>query len=336
MDKVKVGIVGIGWWSDVLAAVLQGSPHLRLTACFSRSPEKTRAFAEKFGCEPVGSLNELVSGEKVEGVILTTPNSQHRAGVATAAAAGKHVFVEKPIANDLQDAYAIVDACRQAGVILSVGHSYRRHGGLRKLAAMIKQGELGRISLAQAIFSKDRGLHLKPGDWRSRAAEMPGGCLMQIGIHHIDNLIYLLGNVSEVSGMFARLETAGEIADVAAILMRFADGAIGHVAVDYISADKFSLTLHGTNALATFDLTQGLTLLRRGQNTAEQVAFEPVDYLRAELEEFATCVRGHRQPEVDGMAAIQPLSVVLAAIESAASGRTLTLEFPKAAPVMSR
>jgi predicted dehydrogenase len=336
MDKVKVGIVGIGWWSDVLATALQGSPYLCLTACFSRSAEKTRAFADKFGCEPVGSLNELLSGEKVEGVILTTPNSQHRAGVEAAAAAGKHLFVEKPIANDLQDAYAIVDACRRTGVILSVGHSYRRHGGLRKLAEMIKQGELGRISLAQAIFSKDHGLHLKPSDWRSRTAEMPGGCLMQIGIHHIDNLIYLLGNVSEVSGMSARLETVGEIADVAAILMRFVNGAIGHVAADYISANTFSLTVYGTTALATFDLNQGLTLLRRGQNRAEKVAFEPIDYLRAELEEFAVCIRECRQPEVDGLAAIQPLSVVLAAIESATTGRIIALELPKAASVISR
>jgi predicted dehydrogenase len=323
MDAVKVGVVGMGWWSDVLATAMQGSPYLRLTACFSRSAEKTRAFAQKFGCEPAGSLAELLT--KVEGVILTTPNSQHRAGVETAAAAGKHIFVEKPIANDLPDAHAIIDACRRADVILSVGHSYRRHGGLRKLAELIKDNELGRISLAQAAFSKDRGLLLKPGDWRSRAEEMPGGCLMQIGIHHIDNLIYLLGSVSAVSGLFARLETAGEIADVAAIQMRFANGAMAQVGVDYISADKFSLTLHGTKALATFDLNQGLTLLRRGQNKPESVAFEPVDYLRTELEEFALCIRECSQPEVDGVAALQSLSVVLAAIEAAATGRTVAL-----------
>ncbi|MGA2991838.1 MAG: Gfo/Idh/MocA family oxidoreductase [Candidatus Korobacteraceae bacterium] len=117
MDKLKVAIVGIGWWSDVLATVLEKSPHLALTACYSRSPQKVAAFARKFGCEPAGSLRELVSREDVEGVILTTPNSQHREGVEAAAAAGKHVFVEKPIANDLVDAYAIVEACRRAGVI---------------------------------------------------------------------------------------------------------------------------------------------------------------------------------------------------------------------------
>lgn len=155
---------------------------------------------------------------------------------------------------------------------------------------------------------------------------MPGGCLMQIGIHHIDNLIYLLGNVSEVSGMFAHLETAGAIPDVAAILMRFANGAIGHVGADYISADKFSLTVHGTSAHATFDLIRGLTLFRRGQAEEERLEFVPVDYLRAELEEFAFCIRQHCQPEVDGLTAIQPLSVVLAAIKSASTGRTIALE----------
>jgi predicted dehydrogenase len=326
LDKMKVGIVGIGWWSDVLATALQDSPHLRLTACYSRNPEKVRAFARKFGCEPMGSLHELVSCQNVEGVILTTPNSQHRQGAEAAAAAGKHVFVEKPIANDLADAHAIVDACRRTGVVLSVGHSYRRHGAVRKLAEMIRQGELGRISLAQAVYSKDRGMYLKAGDWRTQEGEMPGGCLMQIGIHQIDNLIYLLGSVTEVSAMLAHLQTAGDIADVSAVLMRFASGAIGHVAADYISAEKFALTVHGTEALATCDLAHGLSVLRRGQEMAEQVVFAPVDYLRAELEEFAFCVRQGRQPEVDGPEAIRSLSVVLAAIESAAGGRTIAIK----------
>ena len=117
---------------------------------------------------------------------------------------------------------------------------------------MIDGDEMGRVSLAEGVFSNDNGLKLKSGLWRSDPVELPGGCLMQIGIHQIDNLLYLLGPVSDVSGYFNRLETGPEIEDVTAVLMRFKSGAIGYVAADYISPRRFTLALHGTKANAFF------------------------------------------------------------------------------------
>ena len=101
----------------------------------------------------------------------------------------------------------MIGVCETAGVQLAVGHSYRRHGALRHLRQMIDGDEMGRVSLAEGVFSNDNGLKLKSGLWRSDPVELPGGCLMQIGIHQIDNLLYLLGPVSDVSGYFNRLET---------------------------------------------------------------------------------------------------------------------------------
>ena len=231
---MRVGIVGIGWWSDVLAGVVARSNKLELRAGYTRSPEKNAKFAAEFGCEAMASYEAMLALDDLDGVILTTPNSAHRAGTEAAAAAGKHVFVEKPVSNSVADGRAMISACEDAGVVLAVGHSYRRNGALRHLRHMIDSGELGRVSLAEGVFSNDNGLKLKPGAWRTDPAEIPGGCLMQIGIHQIDNLLYLLGDASEVTAYFNRLETEPEIEDVTALLMQFTSGAVSYVAADYI------------------------------------------------------------------------------------------------------
>lgn len=326
MRKVTVGIVGIGWWSDVLAAVIQKSDVLELRACFTRSREKAVGFAAKFGCEAVASYEAMLALEDLDGVILTTPNSAHRSGAEAAAQAGKHVFVEKPISNTLEDGWAMIAACEAAGVVLAVGHSYRRHGALRHLRQLIDDGELGRVSLAEGVFSNDNGLRLKPGLWRSDPVEIPGGCLMQIGIHQIDNLLYLLGPVSEVSAYFARLETEPDVEDVTTVLMRFGSGAIGYVAADYISARRFTLALHGTKANAFFDLDSDMLQLQRvGEPEPLRIAYKPMDHLSAELEDFANAIRGVSGPEVDGHKAMIPLAIVLAAGRSSSAGRSVAL-----------
>ena len=142
--------------------------------------------------------------------------------------------------------HAMIAACEAAGVALAVGHSYRRHGALRHLCRLVDEGELGRVSLAEGVFTNDNGLKLKAGLCPSDTVEIPGGYLMQIGIHQIDNLLYLLGPASDVTAYFNRLETEPEVEDVTAVLLRFASGAIGYVAAYYISPRRFTLTLHGT------------------------------------------------------------------------------------------
>ena len=326
MEKLKVGIVGIGWWSDVLAGVIEKSESLELRAGFSRTPGKRLAFAERFHCEAAQSYEAMLAIEDLDGVILTTPNSAHREGAEAAARAGKHVFVEKPISNTLEDGRAMIAAAEAAGVVLAVGHSYRRHGALRHLRRLIDEGELGRVSLAEGVFSNDIGLALEAGVWRSDPAEIPGGCLMQIGIHQIDNLLYLLGPVIDVSAYFARLETKPDVEDVTALLMRFASGAIGYVAADYISPRRFTLVLHGTKANAFFDMdNDGLRLQRTGEAKPLPEDYERRDHLSAEMEDFAAAMRGHGPPEIDGDKAMVPLAIVLAAARSSEQGRSVAL-----------
>jgi len=334
MTKAKLGVIGIGWWSDVLASSIAGSERAEVVAAYTRDAGKRAAFARRFGCLAAESLPSLLHMPELDGVIITVPNSAHRAVALAAAAAGKHIFLEKPIANELEDGAAIIAACEQAGVVLSVGHGYRRHAALRHMRALIDDGTMGRISFAEAIFAKGRGLGLKdPGDWRFRKSEMPGGCFLQIGIHQVDNVLYLMGAARSVFGTFCRLETAAEIEDLASVLITFESGAIATVSANYITADRFRLSLYGTNAIATFDLVEGLLLQRRGEGSGSRLAIEPNDYLRAEIEEFAACISDGRPPEVGGREAMAALKIVRAAIDSAAKGRPVLLgDDPRSLP----
>src|SRR5260370_15645438 len=123
---LRVGCIGMGWWSDVLADASGRSGKLKITACYTRSPDKRAAFAAKYGCRPAESYEAMLADPAIEAIVNTTPNDAHLATTGAAAAAGKHVFLDKPIAHTVSDGRAITEACRKAGVVLALGYQRRR------------------------------------------------------------------------------------------------------------------------------------------------------------------------------------------------------------------
>ena len=125
----KVASLGIGWWSDVLAeAASRTRGRVEIVSCFTRSEGKRNAFAETFNCRAATSLDELLTDPEIAGIINTTPNHVHLETTQAAAQAGKHVFLDKPIANVIGEANAITEVCKDAGVVLAVGYQRRREG----------------------------------------------------------------------------------------------------------------------------------------------------------------------------------------------------------------
>ena len=120
---LRVAALGMGWWSDVLADAIKRSDKLEIVACFTRSAEKRSAFAAKYSCRAAASYEEILDDPSIEAVINTTPNNVHLETTEAAAKAGKHVFLDKPIANTVREGQAIADACkagrRRAGARLS-------------------------------------------------------------------------------------------------------------------------------------------------------------------------------------------------------------------------
>jgi len=326
MDEspLRVAAIGIGWWSDVLADAVRRSDKLKLVACYTRSAAKAKDFADKYGCRAAASYEALLADPEVEAVINTTPNDVHRITTCAAAAAGKHIFLDKPIANSIEDGRAITEACRAAGVVLALGYQRRRESHFRWIKQQIDAGVFGRLVNAEANISRDRLGKIDLGSWRYQAAGMPGGVMLQIGIHYTDVLEYLLGPIRAVRGQFAQLVLPGDNPDVASLLLQHDNGALSTLNASYASASEYYLmNIYGKDATAYYDLNNGLRLIKRGEQVPVSIASPNNDTLVEQLDEFAAAVRRGGQVEVGGDYATRSLAVVRAGILSAQQGRQI-------------
>ena len=324
---MNVGCIGMGWWSDVLADAIVRSGRMKIASCYSRSRDKREAFARKYACSAAASYEEILGDRRIEAIINTTPNSAHLETTYAAAAAGKHVFLDKPIANTIDDARAITAACRQAKVVLALGYQRRRESHFRWVREKIQAGVFGKLVNAEANISRDRLGKIDLNSWRYTAEGMPGGVMLQIGIHYTDVLEYLIGPVKAVSGRFVRLVLPGDNPDVASLVLEHENGALSTLNASYASASEYYLmNIYGKEASAYYDMHQGLRFLRRGTTTADVVPCSKNDPIVEELEEFAKAVRGDGEPEMDGERSTRSLAVLLAGIESAREGRRVEIE----------
>ena len=322
---MKVACIGMGWWSDVLADAIKRSGKLALAACYSRSESKRETFAKKYGCRAARSFEEILDERSIEAIINTTPNPAHRETTIAAARAGKHVFLDKPIANTIADARFITEACRQAKVVLALGYQRRRESHFRWVKRKI--AEFGKLVNAEANISRDRLGQIDLDSWRYTAAGMPGGVMLQIGIHYTDVLEYLLGPIEAVSGRFVRLVLPGDNPDVASLVLEHENGAQSTLNASYASASEYYLmNIYGKEASAYYDLHQGLRFLKRGSKTPENIAIAKNDPIVEQLEEFAAAARGEAEPEMDGERATRSLAVILAGIRSAQEGRRVEVK----------
>jgi predicted dehydrogenase len=324
---LRVAALGIGWWSDVLADAVKRSGDIELVACYTRSEEKRRAFAGKYGCRAAASYEEILDDRSIDAVINTTPNSVHLETTRMAASAGKHVFLDKPIANTVSDGRAIAEMCRQSGVVLALGYQRRRESHFRWIKKEIDAGRFGKLVQAECNISRDRLGRFdlsSSSSWRSTAEGMPGGVMLQIGIHYVDVLEMLLGPVARVSARLAQLVLPGDNPDVANMILEHENGAISNLTASYASASEFyMMNIYGKEASAYYDRFSGLRHLTRGDNAARPIATEPNDTIREELEEFARCVRTGDSPETDGFWATRNLAVIKAGLTSAQEGRVV-------------
>jgi UDP-N-acetyl-2-amino-2-deoxyglucuronate dehydrogenase len=321
-----IAIVGTGMWAPRLAAAAERA-ELRLVTCFSRDEGRRGEFAERFGCEPAASFEDAIGHPEVEGVLLVTPNDVHEEQTLACAERGRHVFVEKPIADSIEGAEHMRRACSGAGVTLMVGHAFRRLGAARRVKQLVDDGALGRVVLAEANMSLPGSF--KPDAWRAHRERNAGGPIMQLGIHHVDTLAYWLGPVKRASGRFAHVHSHADIDDLGVVTLEFESGALGSLTGSYVSPKTLSLRLLGTEAVLDYrtdfsvwpdagalDRVTTLTL------DGEPVDFEERDMLAEELAEFGRCIRGEAEPETGAEEGMAALAAILQALEGRAEAVT--------------
>ena len=319
----RIASIGIGWWSNVLAdAVLRTNGRIQIVSCFTRSTDKRRVFAKQYGCKAATDFDEILADPKVDGIINTTPNHAHLETTAAAAAAGKHVFLDKPIANSISDAKAITRACKDAEVVLSVGYQRRRESQFRWIKNKVVAGDFGKLVQAEANISRDREGKFELGHWRYTSEGMPGGVMLQIGLHYVDVLMMLLGPVRSVSGMASQLVLPGDNPDVGSLMMTHVNGAISTLSTSYASASEYYLmNIYGKRMSAYYNAFDGLRAINQGQTDQKAVSVSKIDTLVEQLLEWADAANGDGIPEVGGNGATESLAVVKAGIKSAVEER---------------
>jgi UDP-N-acetyl-2-amino-2-deoxyglucuronate dehydrogenase len=338
-EPARVAAVGLGRWAKALANAIQTSDKIKIVNCFSRSENNRDAFAQQYGCRSAKTYAELLSDPEVEGIIVTTPNDAHGEPIFAAAAKGKAVYVDKPIAHTMAEAIKIDRACRDAGVVLSVGHSARRLTGSRKIKEIIDRNGLGKLVMAECNFSNDRSLELTPDKWRWYKEKSPGGPLIQLAVHHADTLNYLFGPAKTATCMAKRLYTPAEIEDLTMTILEMESGQLCYIGSNWASQGTFFTNVYGMDANLYFavdfnfwsrsdviDQHSHLEIQHRGSSEHKPIALGQGDALREQLEEFADCIRGKRQPEVSGKEAIAALAVIAAALRSTETGRTVAIK----------
>jgi predicted dehydrogenase len=335
-QPVRAGLVGVGAWARVLAQAASGSDKIEIVWALGRNPDRAATFSRETGIPLRESLERALDEVELDAVILAVPNELHLPFADASARAGKHVYIEKPIANELEDGLRIADLERQHGVQVVVGHCARLLAGNRLLRRMIDDGTLGVVTQVEANFSNDRGLRLTANDWRWYRAKAPGGSLSQIAIHQFDTLRFLGGDIAAVAASAARHSPVGaEIEDQWIVTVHFADGKLGTVVSSWTSPGTYSVRVTGLAAMTFYEIDQtnwsrperlheGATLYVQPRGAApagrKPVAVPPGDMFRDELDLFATAIRTSAPCELSAQNGCQALAAVYAAIRSAARG----------------
>jgi predicted dehydrogenase len=336
-QPVAFGIVSPAHWGRRLLDAARQTAAFRFAGVFSRDPVNAAEIARDYRGKSYPSYAALLADANIEAVLLPTPHFLHRRQAEQAFAAGKHVFVEKPIATTIEDAEAIRDAARSAHRVLAVGHQGRRTGAARKARALINAGEIGRIVHLVAVQGFPTAFGWNADHWRRDPDLLPGGPLDELGVHYFDLMRYLAGPITHVSGWQLNDITAGESLDAATACFRFASGALGSYTTHFVSVGVSQLTVYGTKGSLQLNRF-GQELLRqritdttnsRAPSGLEQVPCEgPQPFTTAlteQFEDFAHCIREGGEPEVGAREAIAALRISRAVLTSARTGQAVEI-----------
>lgn len=187
---LRWGVVGLGWVaSDYVVPGIIKSPDSELAACLGSTPEKTRAFAERFKV-PRGhdNLAGLVNDDGVDAIYIATPNAMHHEAVIAAARAGKHILCEKPFAMRPDHAREMAATCREAGIVLRIAHQIRLDAAVVRAREIVQSGRLGRLAEISLERASAVGARVS---WRKDFAQ--SGVIFDVGVHLLDLIQYVSG-----------------------------------------------------------------------------------------------------------------------------------------------
>jgi len=331
---MKIGIVGAGSMGHAHAPSwkLLQKMGAELVGVVTNRPESAQAFAKEYGIKPYTSLDALIAD--VDILDICTPTNLHKEMTIKAAQAGKHVICEKPIALTIDDAKIMIDACDKAGVRLFIAHVVRFVTHYQAAKQSVDAGHIGKpcvIRLSRAGYQPRKSTD----NWFVDS-ERSGGMMLDLMIHDYDYVRWLGGDVKRVFAKSVRSADPASAGDYALVTLRFVDGTIAHIEGGWAYPPGFfrtSMDIAGTDGVIEWssDDAESLqtNLTNPPQVEADEVAVpsaKAVDSpFTTQLRHFYECIKNDSEPIVTAQDGLLALEIGLAAIESAKTGRPVTL-----------
>ncbi len=319
---LNAAIVGLGRWGQnlVTAAASDTESRIRFIRGMTRTPSKVTDFGIAQGFEITDDFDSLLGDPKVQALVLATPHSMHCSQICAAAEAGKHIFVEKPLALTLGEAKDAVTACRRNKVTLAVGFNRRFLPALQALQKQNHTGSLGVPLHIDANFSGPFGFGFTDDMWRGTTAENPAGGMAALGIHMLDAMIHLLGPVQRVTALSKRRVLSAGVDDTTTVQLDFDSGATGTLTSLMATPLNWRLQLFGSEGWAAMADQQSLEVSRLEDLKESNQVFEAVDTLAAELNAFAAAIYEGTPFPVSMSEALAGVAAMQAISQSAAAG----------------
>lgn len=330
-------VAGAGVAARYHAQAIARAPGARLAAVCRADPARAGEAEAEFGVPCETRYEALLARKDVDAVCLCTPSGDHAAQAVAAARAGKHVLVEKPMALSLADADRMIDAAQDAGVQLGVAYQRRTEPAYGDLRRAVLGGELGSPVLgAVAVPYLRTQAYYDSAAWRGTWAHDGGGALMNQGIHLVDLLLWIMGDVEEVE---ARMTTAShriEVEDSVAATLRFASGALGSITATTSAAPGFPhrVEVYGTrggvqvegDVITRWETESAGARAAAAPGTVEAGSGASATGITATahgrlVADFVAAIRDRGSPLVSGPEGRRSLALVRAIYEAARTGR---------------
>lgn len=343
---IGFGIVGIGMIAEFHARALECIGNARLVGCYSRSREKRERFSELHSCRTYDTLDAFLSDPDIDVVIIATPSGAHLDAALASARTGHHVLIEKPLEITEERCSRIISCCRENGVKLGGIFQSRYQEASKAMKKAVEDGRFGRIAFASAQIKWYRSQeYYDSGLWRGTKALDGGGCMMNQGIHAIDLLRWFMGDVVSVSAFGGTLgHERIEVEDTAAVVLRFADGAIGTIEATtcaYPGCPK-RIEIMGSDGTAVMEedsivrwefrkpLPEDEDIRRRlgasgsqgGAGDPSAISFKGHQML---FESFIRAIMNDSEPDITGEEASRSVGIINAAYRSMETGMPVSL-----------
>lgn len=293
---IDAAIVGLGRWGQALVGAVQGkSAAIRFTRAVTRTPAAAEAFAKVNGLPVSTDYAALLKDPAIKAIVLATPHSLHEAQIIAAAAAGKHVFAEKPFTLTKESAERALAACRKANVAVGLGLNRRFLPALREMKKIVHEGSLGTLLHLEANFTAS--LVGNTGLWRASRSESPAGGMTSLGIHALDAMIHLCGPMTEVVCWSQRRAMPFDVDDTTVMLLRFQSGLTGYLGTMALGGRLWQLRVFGEKGWVEMRSEHALVRCMAAGGVApsgaEEITNFPIeDSLKSELEAFALACAG--------------------------------------------